>query len=354
VTEASEPVAETTAETAAQEDGTEHFLMAIDDNIRIDAEVTIPEKQAYSTYTLKQVDSDPERLFGIFSPEGHGNYTVRDSGYYKAYEENTGKKLTVYYGADYCRLLYNGKGLEGLDDFSTLMYYYTQEHSQVQPHDLSFMTVEEMETSCQELMNQIGIGLEPSLTQCATLTSQELLDFQEELFGSNGLYVEAGFQPTTLTEAEAEEVCYLTYSFTCDGLALLGENEPGVSSAFDMSPPSAATATFLITADGLQICNVVYPCTVEPASEPQTILTLGEAANLLAEKYDLVINTEPLVFSRVWLEYIPRVTEGTVTMAPYWCFTEWKSVQIVGDITTMSGVAERFNAITGQDLTYEE
>lgn len=239
-------------------------------------------------------------------------------------------------------------------DVNTLMYYFTQKHSQAEPHDLPFMTVAEMEYFCKDIFNQLGIAFEPELQSCVTLTYQEIMDFQQELFGNEGSYVELGITPTNLTTAT--DTCYLEFSFTYDGVPLLGSDEPGVASAINMMPSPSVTATVMINADGIQDFDVYFPCTIESESQPQTILPLDEAVAALKDKYALEIHTSTQEFSNIWLEYIPIVTEDSMVLTPYWCFVTRSMSEENSDGTGIwhqeYAAAERFNAITGKDLTY--
>lgn len=346
-------VSETDTTTAPKEVNTQHLFRELDENVRVDAEVIIPEKEAYSTYTLKKVDCDPDRLFGIFCPEGYGSYTIDDRSSLR-YFESSGKKLVVRKDSISYRAYNIDWGENPMQDVHTLMYYYSQNHSQAEPHDLSFMTVAEMEHFCRDILNKLGIAFEPELLKCTTLTGQELMDFQQELFGTGGIYAENGFTPTNLTAAT--DTCYLEFSFVYDGIPLLGSEEPGVASAVNMMPSPSVTAAMLINADGLQECDVYFPCTIESESQPQTILTSDEAVAALKDKYDLELHTSAIEFCNAWLEYIPVVNEDAVTLTPYWCFVTRRTSEENSDWTgawqSEYANAERFNAITGKDLTY--
>ncbi len=344
---------ETDPTSAPKEVNTQHLFQELDENVRMDAEVIIPEKEAYSTYTLKRVDSDPDRLFGIFCPEGYGSYTIDDRSALR-YFESSGKKLVVRKDSISYSAYNIDWGENPMQDVHTLMYYYTKNHSQAEPCDLSFMTVAEMEHFCRDILNKLGIAFEPELLKCATLTGQELMDFQQELFGTGGIYAENGFPPTNLTAAT--DTCYLEFSFACDGIPLLGSEEPGVASAVSMMPTPSVTATMMINTDGLQECDVYFPCTIESESQPQTILTPDEAVAALKDKYDLEIHTSTIEFCNAWLEYLPVVNEDSVTLTPYWCFVTRRTSEENSDGTgtwhTEYANAERFNAITGKDLAY--
>lgn len=331
-----------------EEADTQHFTLEITGNIRVDAEVVMPKKEAYSIYTLKRVDSNPDRLFGIFSPEGYGSYTTDERSSLR-YLESSGKKLVVREDSIGYSAYNIDWGENPMQEVNTLMYYYTQNHSQAEPHDLSFMTVAEMEHFCRDILSKLGIAFEPELLKCVTLTGQEIMDFQQELFGSGGSYTQMGFTPTNLTTAT--DTCYLEFSFAYDGLPLLGSEEPGVASAVSMMPTPSVTATMMINADGLQKCDVYFPCTIEAVSQPQAVLPLDEAAAVLKEKYHSEIRSETTEFSNIWLEYIPISNGDSVTMTPYWCFAQIDR-ELEKTAPGYRGNADRINAITGKDLAY--
>lgn len=349
----SDPFETTEIPTVPEKAATRHLFQELGENVRLDAEAALPEKEAYSTYTLKRVDSDPDRLFAIFSPEGYGSYTVDDRSSLR-YFESSGKKLVVRKGSISYHAYNIDWGENPMQDVNTLMYYYTQNHPQAEPHDLSFMTVAEMERYCTDILSRLGIAFEPELLRCVTLTGQEIMDFQQELFGSGGIYTQMGYTPTSLTSAT--DTCYLEFTFTYDGLPLLGSEEPGIASAVGMMPTSSVTATIMINADGIQDCDVFFPCTIASESQPQTILTLDEAVAALKDKYASESHTGAIEFCNAWLEYLPVVKEDSVTLTPYWCFVTRRTSEENGDGTgawqSEYANAERFNAITGKDLTY--
>lgn len=88
-----------------------------------------------------------------------------------------------------------------------------------------------------------------------------------------------------------------------------------------------------------------FPCTLELASDPQTILSIDEAIAALKEKYDLEILFGSLKVTGIWMEYIPIAQGETTTLTPYWCF-------VAGDEAGYGANADRINAITGEDLAY--
>lgn len=326
-----------------------HVAQEICDNLTIDADAVIPVKTQYGTYNLNMVDSDPDRLFGIFSEDGTDNYTTEDRSYPGAtvfkYSKPDGRNIVVQDNVIQYSSYDIDMGDHPMQEVANLMYYYTQEHPNAQPHDLSFMTVTEMEAYGRNVLTELGIVWDMELTQCVTLSGQEILDFQNEMFTKSS-YTEFG-SPMKLSSAE--DTCYVVFSFTYDGIPLFRSGEPKVESVVSMMPSPSAGAVLMVNANGIQDCTVQFPCVVEAISEQQTILTVDEAIAALKAKYDLEILFGTQVITDIWMEYIPVYQNQNWVLVPYWCF-------VSNDIELMDvpgyEVADRFNAITGEDLAY--
>lgn len=204
-----------------------------------------------------------------------------------------------------------------------------------------------MEAYCRNVLTELGVVWDMELSQCVTLSGQEILDFQSEMFTDSG-YTEFG-TPMTLTDAE--DTCYIVFSFSYDGVPLLGSDEPNVSSYVSMFPTPSAYAALMINADGIQDCEVFYPCTLEPISDSQKIMSVEEGIAALKAKYDLEILFEAQVITDIWMEYIPVMQNENWVLVPYWCFVskaEERFDSPAGDYEN----ADRINAITGEDLAY--
>ncbi len=326
----------------------QHVSQELCDNLYIDASAVIPDKNQYSTYTLKMVDCDPERLFNLFCPEGHGSYTRENRSNCIVYDESSGKQLVVYEDSIYFRT-YNFESEERpTQDLETLMYYHTLEHPDAVPHDLSFMSAEEMQEFGRDLLTQLGIAWEPILFRSVTLSSREVMDFQQELFGEGGTYVQLGITPINLTAAE--DVCYLQFNFAWDEIPLIGFDEPIASSYENFGASPAVKATIMLNGEGIQTCTVSFPCTIEASSDPQPILKMEQAIALLKDKYDLQILDAPRKIEDIWVEYIPVKQDDELVLTPYWFFRQVNE-KVTGSRSDF-GSADRFNAITGKDLTY--
>lgn len=326
-----------------------HIDQEVLDNLVIHAEATIPNKQQYSAYALEMVDCEPDRLFKIFSPNGYEDFTVedlrKDHGYV-IYHEVTGKELVVYENSIRYRTYNYSMDERSMQDVESLMYYYIQERPNASPHDLPFMTVQEMKEFGENVFAQLGLVWDPTLLTCVTLSGQEILEFQDDLF-SNGVLVQSD---TSTALTEATDTCCMQFNFAYDGIHLIGREEPTISTyaTWDSSP--SVTASLLLNADGIQSCYVSFPCTVEQILEPQTIIDIEGAIACLKSKFDLEIIPEPRTITKVYMEYIPVKKDGTMILTPYWCFEEVDESLI--EQPGYQGNATRFNAFTGGDLAY--
>lgn len=91
-------------------------------------------------------------------------------------------------------------------------------------------------------------------------------------------------------------------------------------------------------------------------SEAHSIISVQEALKKLCEEQENTITFGTRLITEVWLEYIPIRAEnaapgvGPFILKPYWCF---------GTVDAESGGehiidADRINAVTGDDLAYEQ
>ena len=217
---------------------------------------------------------------------------------------------------------------------ATLLYYYTQEHPDAHPHDLSFLTAAELEQEAESLFQKLGMAFQPELLHFVTLSGQEVLDFQEEMY-RKPFYTEMG-TPFQLTDAE--DTCYLEFTFSMEEIPIFGPKEHGVSYIDGVFPPIPVSASLLITAEGIQRFNMNYACTAVKG-EDKPLLTPEAAAQALKEQYALEIHFGEIVFDRVYLQYIPVMEGDQFVLKPYWCFDS-------------ADLAERINALTGEDISY--
>ncbi len=326
-----------------------HMSQVLCENLTIDADVTFPPQTEYTAYQLKNIDRTPGRLMDIFCPDGHGSFTLQAPSYpgetNLVYSGGAGETLVVSDTAIQYRAY--GYGTDSpMQEIANLMYYYTTEHPDAQPHDLSFMTVTEMEAFGLNILNQLGTSWEPVLSKCVALSGQEILDFQEEMFA--GSTYGATYTPEKL--AEADDTCYLEFTFSCDGIPILNRDEPSISSYSGTLATSDASASLLLNAQGIQDITVLSPYTVSPSGEPQPILTLEAAIACLQEEYSENVPFESLTVTDIWLEYIPFTLDHTMRMEPYWCFAQIDETRV--GYMGYRGNADRIHAISGTNLAY--
>ena len=322
----------------------QHITREISEYLAIDADVTLPAQSQYRSYTLKTVDTDADRLFDILSPEGHSALSQTQRGDHTTYRTDDGKQLSVYDFSDISYHAYDFGGEDPQQIVRNIFYYYDLAHPQAVGHDLSFLKVADMEQYGQHLLSELGVTLEPKLEKCITLSGDEILHYQQELLEEQ---TNSGISPAL---SEAADTCYLEFSFSYDGLPLLGLNEPTISTDGTWGPNPDASATVILNADGIQDFEVRYPCIPENASEPQPVLSLENAITKLAGEYEAHTHYGQTTVTNIWMEYIPMNRNGAVVLTPYWCFASIDAS--LKDQPGYLGNADRINAFTGENLAY--
>ena len=192
-----------------------------------------------------------------------------------------------------------------------------------------------MKQAALDVFTRLNLSFEPELLHFVTLSGQEVLDFQLEMYGDPS-YTEMG-SPYRLTEGE--DACYLEFTFSMDGVPVYSPEARRASFADGVMSPYPVSASMILTEEGIRHFYMVCASTAEPDGVPQPLLSPEKAAQALKEKYDLEIHFGEIVFDRVYLEYIPVMDGDESVLKPYWCFDS-------------PDLAERINAITGEDLTY--
>lgn len=322
----------------------QHITREISESLSIDADVTLPAQSQYRSYTLKTVDTDADRLFDIFSPEGHSSLAQTQRSSHTTYRTDDNKQLSVYDFSDISYHAYDFGGEEPQQIVRNIFYYYDLAHPQADGHDLSFLKVADMEQYGQHLLSELGVTLEPKLEKCITLSGDEILCYQEKLLKEQ---TNSGISPAL---SEAADTCYLEFSFSYDGLPLLNLNEPTISTDGTWGPNPDASATMIINADGIQDFEVRYPCIPENASDPQPVLSLEDAITKLAGEYEAHTHYGQTTITDIWMEYIPMNRDGAVVLTPYWCFASIDAS--LKDQPGYLGNADRINAFTGENLAY--
>lgn len=317
---------------------TQHISQALSESLSIEADVVLPAKTEYSAYELKRVDCDPDRLFGILSPDGYGEIQEEERNGYMLYQESGGKKLTVHdtiisYHA------YNWGFGTPQQEVWELMVSYIQDHSEAKKQDLSFMTIAQIQELGETVLRELGIAFDLKLENCVALTNQDIQDYQKKYFPNSS---------TDLTSAS--DSCFLEFSFSYDGLPLLGRWEPTVCSDGSWGQNHDAVAAMLINAEGIQDLQVYHPCAPQSVIEAKPILPLEEAITALKEEYAAHTHSGTTTISSIWLEYIPVKKNDSIMLIPYWCFVSMDP-RAVGN-PGYWGNADRINAFTGENLAY--
>ena len=334
------PILEETQESQAiQQQENRRLFLELDENNRIDAEIPALSRMELAVYHLSMPDLTPEQLFGVFLPENSEGISRNSecSPGTLTYKKDSGAELHI--DPFYSQLSFTAdpeaaysSGQES--ETASLLYYYSQAHPQAPAKDLSFMTAVQMQETAKRIVTRLGVGYEPEISCVVTLSGQEILDFQHEMY-QDPSYTEMG-SPYHLTEAE--DACYLEIVFSIDGSPIYRPGEQMVSFTDGVMPPCPVSASLFMTEEGIRHFNMMYACTAEPA-QVYKIISPEEAAQTIKKKYEQQIHFGEIIFDTVYLEYMPVPKRDGYVLQPYWCFDS-------------PDYAERINAITGEDISY--
>ena len=240
------------------------------------------------------------------------------------------------------------------NEILNLLALYAEEKPATSWNDLDFIDQTRAIQMVEEFLKKIGVNLEPVLQTCAAMPAKEIINYQQELLKRDQTSEERYYDPFDnvylLDDIDQKsDACFLSFTFTYQGIPIY-KGSPTVSYVPGVLPPAPVTLSVLITRQGLQIFNGMGLYHVGQTHHTSDILAAEEAADVYRQKYDLVIHPEgdDMRVSRIYLEYIPVVADTNTILTPYWCFP----IEIDYPVGWYVVAAERFNAFTGEDITY--
>lgn len=335
------------------ESGTNHISEKLSDQLVIDAEVVLPKEQVYSVYALtKQAfpREDLDVFFGVSEavvtdhPEWVGAYSAKteEGGYF-----STNPYGNFTYAKDEERDAYIVYLVESAY-YNAGSYSFQKEEIQ----NLSFLDAEKAIQMGKEKIKELT-GQDSEILTAYAL-NRELLTALEEKYRQTQKYqedVQTGEEITVDDWSDADEIYYMEYELTKDGLPIYsGINEPGISMAVETFWTAETRITMLFDKDGIRyMASRGGVFDASPEAEAQTIISAEEALEAVKEIYVNTILSSQVTISRIWLEYVvvPDWEEKEqYKLVPYWC--------VLIDSPSGNSSAERINAITGGNLSYGE
>ncbi|MDR2357210.1 MAG: hypothetical protein LBD92_03865 [Oscillospiraceae bacterium] len=250
------------------------------------------------------------------------------------------------------------------DEISTVMRRYAENVQNVNDVELSHMTRREAQEYAGGIIDALGVFGEPELRVFIGMTAGGIAEYQNTLTRDLQWYAEdidAGRSILLDMLGEKDEAYYLSFVFNYGDLPLFNYN-------FERPLYTASTANVTIRSTSCEVLIVggelrTFNLTgsYEAAGEERAAVPIIGAADVIdacREKYELQIVSEPIIFKKMFLEYIATRTppstkhDATVTFSPYWCIELSSEMATETGVVEYAGGAERFNAITGKDFAY--
>lgn len=332
-----------------------HVTRDLGNSISVDAEVINGAKGQLSVYTALPSVYTSAFLSDVFFSDDTSSQTV---AYYE--DDANGFILVTERGNELyvnsVAVSYNSPSHQSDIEIADIMRRYSERAENADDNELGFLARERAIENAVALFDKLQVFGTPDIRCFTAMTHDKIAAYQTDLMNdaSYAEFVEIGKTKLLDSLTAADDAYYLRFSFTAGGIPILDtEYEQPLKSAADDFYNRSLGAEMLITASGIRYFTMSGPFSsdVKEASS-QKAISADEALNLFEEKYELQIVSEPIIITKVYLEYLPinqRRQSGEVSFTPYWCLEY--SLSGRGDSPRLAG-AERFNAITGKDYAY--
>jgi hypothetical protein len=323
--------------------------------LSIDAEVTAYSGGKAVVYTTLPSVYTPAFLSGVFFADDGSAQTITpyaDDPNGFMFVTANGNEL--YVNSD--TVLYSSPTHEIDIEIADIMHRYSERAKSADDKELDFLPREGALKAAVALLDKLQVFGEPDIRYFTAMTHDEIAAYQTELMedARYAEFVELGKTKLLDSLTEAEDSYYLRFSFSNQGIPIFDrEYEQPLKSASEDFYNRSLGAELLITAGGIRCFTMSGTFTADgKIRKAEKVISADEAMNLFADKYELQIVSDPIVITKVYLEYLPvkqNHSSGEVAFTPYWCLEY--SLAGRGDSPRLAG-AERFNAITGKDYAY--
>lgn len=333
--------------------GDAHLDLVLNDRHSIQADVEGDQYTHLDAYALEPLSLSAEECLNIFAPEDTGTYTVQkaEEGFRLISQMENRCYISPY------RVYFEKENeiqKKINNELLHLLELYAQEDATASAQNLDFIDQISAVQMVEDILNKLGVNLEPVLQNYAALPAQAIMSYQQELLKRDLTSEEKYYDPFGKAHLldnlnQENDACFLSFTFDYQGIPIY-KGSPTVSYIDGVTPPDPVTLSVLITRQGLQIFDGQSLYRAGLASHSGDILSAREAADLYCQKYDLVIHPDgdAMRVSSIYLEYIPVVSDAGTILTPYWCFP----IEVNFPVGWYEVSSERFNAFTGEDITY--
>lgn len=229
---------------------------------------------------------------------------------------------------------------------------FAEESNLLEEKELGFMTVEQAVKNVETFLEKLELGGELGEKRIFSLSKENLSSIQEMMKKDEDYkyFYESGKYQEHTWDSE-DELYYLKYKFSVDGVPILGVDSPTVQMSGGMDRPLLAypiECNVLFSNDG--ICEVKLMGMLgqmKKETEKQEIIQYDGIKNALIKKFGDVILSDDYHLSSVQMEYFPKIKEDSfeeVEVIPVWCC----KFEINGEEVDY---ALRFHAFTGEEIS---
>ncbi|MCM1026049.1 MAG: hypothetical protein NC432_06415 [Roseburia sp.] len=334
-----------------------HMSETLCDGLVIDADIPVQESLALSTYQANFFRISAADAVSLLA---QGSRIKTEEPHH--YDPN-GFNLVLESGAQIFHangiLTYCSETEDRDREIADLLSRYGETHSE-EVHTLSFLPPDEAVGKADALIRELDIIGEPALDAIIGLSGAEIMAWQNELMTDENYSWWAGIGKTNVLDdlTSEDDAYYISFYFTYQNLPVFDQDrEPGISSVSDSLPANSMKANVLITPKGVRYFKVENTLSTQgDSSEAQSIISVQEALQKLCEEQENTITFGTQLITGVWLEYIPIRAENAVEgvgpflLKPYWCF---ETVDVESGVERIIN-ADRINAVTGDNLAYEQ
>ena len=318
----------------------------ITENLTVNTKIEIPGK-SFATYNTEYKNFDNEKIVELLWPES-SEEEIQINEYDGGASEISFQDETVALGAGVMKYDKNDE-IKYLSSLAS----YAEENALLEKKNLSFMKEEEAISNIEAFLSSLELGTSLGERETFALSKEDMLSIQNAMKSDEDYksFYESGKFQEQIFDAD-DEMYYIKYSFSLDGVPVFGEGDPTVQMSGGVEQPLLADpmgATFLFSNSGIceiRLTGMVNQLNIE--TENQEIIRFDGIKKALVKKFGDVILSDNYNLSNMWLEYFPKRKEDSfdkVELIPVWCC----KFDINGDINV--DYALRFNAITGEEIS---
>lgn len=312
----------------------------------VNTKIEIPGK-SFATYNTEYKNFDNEKIVEFLWPES-SEEEIQINEYDGGASEITFQDETVALGAGVMKYDKNDE-IKYLSSLAS----YAEENALLEKKNLSFMKEEEAISNIEAFLSSLELGTSLGERETFALSKEDMLSIQNAMKSDEDYksFYESGKFQEQIFDAD-DEMYYIKYSFSLDGVPVFGEGDPTVQMSGGVEQPLLTDpmgATFLFSNLGIceiRLTGMVNQLNIE--AENQEIIRFDGIKKALVKKFGDVILSDTYNLSNMWLEYFPKRKEDSfdkVELIPVWCC----KFDINGDINV--DYALRFNAITGEEIS---